>query len=86
MAQQIPVKIINKNAFLSVIKLLPVWWLDLLYHADPSPGDDEEVDWSLGGNIFEGNTLVVLVEELCWDGSVKNLVKYSSSSEDMIAA
>ena len=57
---------------------VPVWGLDLLYHADPPPGDDEEVDRSLGGNIFEGNTLVILVEELCWDGTIQDLVKYRS--------
>ena len=54
--------------------------LDLLYHTDTSPGDDEEVDRSLRGNIFEGNTLVILVEEVCWDRTIQDLVKYCSRS------
>ena len=55
-----------------------IWGLDLLNHTDTSSGDDEKVDRSLGWNIFEGNTLVVLVEELCWDRTIQNLVKYRS--------
>ena len=60
--------------------------LDLLDHADPSPGDHEKVDRSLGGNIFEGNTLVILVEELCRDRTIQNLVKYRSRGFGDISA
>ena len=60
--------------------------MNLLYHADPPPGDDEEVDRSLGGNIFEGNTLVILMEELCWDRTIQNLVKYRSRGLGDISA
>ena len=63
--------------------------LDLLYHTDPPPGDDKEVDRSLRGNIFESNTLVILVEEVCWDRTIQDLVKYCSRGwgrGDIIAA
>ena len=88
MAQQISVKIKIIIVFLLLIsaRLLPVWRLNLLYHADPPPGDDEKVDRSLGGNIFEGNTLVILVEELCRDRTIQNLVKYRSRGFGDISA
>ena len=52
--------------------------MDLLDHADPSPGYHEKVDRSLGGDILEGDTLVILVEELSRDGAVQDLVKDGS--------
>ena len=39
---------------------LSVTILRLLDHGDPLPGDDQEVDRSLGRNVIEGNTLVIL--------------------------
>ena len=71
---------------LYLLRLLPVWRLNLLYHADPPPGDDEKVYRSLGGDIFEGNTLVILVEELCWDRTIQNPVKYRSRGFGDISA
>ena len=29
----------------------------------------------MGGDILEGDTLVILVQELCWDCAIQNLVK-----------
>ena len=57
---------------------LPVCLLRLLDHSDSPPGDDEEVDRGLGGNIPEGNTLVILVEELSGDGAIQDLVEDGS--------
>ena len=54
---------------------LPVCLLCLLDHGDSPPGNDEEVDRGLGGNILEGDTLVILVEELRGDGAIQDLVK-----------
>ena len=36
------------------------------------------MDRSLGGDILEGDTLVILVEELSRDGAVQDLVKDGS--------
>ena len=57
---------------------LPVCLLRLLDHGDSPPGNDEEVDRGLGSHIHKGNALVILVEELCWDGTIQDLVKYCS--------
>ena len=57
----------------------------LLYHADPPPGDHEEVDGGLGRDVFEGDTLVVLVKELRWNTAVKNLVENGPRVTDVLA-
>ena len=57
---------------------LPVCLLRLLDHGDSPPGYDEEVDRGLGSHISEGNALVILVEELSWDGAIQDLVEDSS--------
>ena len=64
----------------------PVRWLDLLDHADPPPGDDEEVDRSLRGDVFESYAVLVLVEELGRNGAVQDLVEDSPTATAGITA
>ena len=59
---------------------VPVLIFRLLYHGDPHPGNDKEVNRGLWSNITECHTLLILVEELGRDGAIQDLVKDGRTS------
>merc|ERR1719341_2595351 len=58
-----------------VAKQLRISILSLLYHSNSLPWNNQEVDRCLRSNIHEGNTLVIIMNKLGMNGSIKDLIK-----------